>query len=40
MQVNGVDKTVRSEIKDLGDGYQVKIYNSGRSGDIVVVKLH
>ncbi|GEB11452.1 hypothetical protein SEQ01_16430 [Streptococcus equinus] len=39
-QVNGVDKTVRSEIKDLGDGYQVKIYNSGRSGDIVVVKLH
>lgn len=39
-EVNGADKTVRSVVSDLGDGYQVKIYNSGYSGDVVTVKLH
>ena len=39
-EVNGADKTVRSVVNDLGDGYQVKIYNSGSSGDVVTVKLH
>ena len=39
-EVNGVSRTVRPVINDLGDGYQVKIYNSGSSGDIVTVKLH
>nr|WP_234793143.1 DUF2207 domain-containing protein [Streptococcus equinus] len=39
-EVNGVSRTVRTVINDLGDGYQVKIYNSGSSGDIVTVKLH
>lgn len=39
-EVNGVSWTVISEVNDLGDGYQVKIYNPGSSGDIVTVKLH
>lgn len=39
-EVNGVSRTVRPVVNDLGDGYQVKIYNSGSSGDIVTVKLH
>lgn len=39
-EVDGVSRTVRTVINDLGDGYQVKIYNSGSSGDIVTVKLH
>ena len=39
-EVNGVSRTVRTVVNDLGDGYQVKIYNSGSSGDIVTVKLH
>ncbi|WP_455679378.1 DUF2207 family protein [Streptococcus sp.] len=39
-EVNGADKIVRSVVSDLGDGYQVKIYNSGYSGDVVTVKLH
>lgn len=39
-EVNGVSWTVISEVNDLGNGYQVKIYNPGSSGDIVTVKLH
>ncbi|MBP2621359.1 DUF2207 family protein [Streptococcus panodentis] len=31
------DGDIRPEIKDLGDGYEVKIYNAGSDGDSVVV---
>ena len=35
IQTNGeTDVDFRPEIKDLGDGYEVKIYNSGYDGDL------
>lgn len=39
-KVNNRSADIRTEVSDLGDGYQAKIYNSGRDGDKVVVRVH
>ena len=31
------DMDINPQVRDLGDGYEVKIYNSGNDGDRVVV---
>ena len=40
VEVNGTSREVNTSISNLGDGYEVKIYNSGSSGDTVVVTVH
>ncbi|GAB6885034.1 signal peptide protein [Streptococcus equinus ATCC 33317] len=32
--------SIESDVENLGDGYEVTIYNSGNRGDIVKVKIH
>lgn len=39
-EVNGTSREVDTRISNLGDGYEVKIYNAGSSGDTVVVTVH
>lgn len=39
-KVNGASRNVHAIVSDLGDGYEVKIYNSGSSGDTVEVTVH
>ena len=36
-KVNGNSRTVKTSISNLGDGYEVKVYNAGSSDDTVVV---
>ena len=39
-EVNGTSREVDTRISNLGDGYEVKVYNAGSSGDTVVVSVH